>query len=104
MTKHTLKGVIIEQSSPLNLQELAQAVNLKVEIIVEMVEYHLIEPEGNSPKSWQFDDICLKRIKTAASFHRDLEMNLPGIAMALDLLEKIERLEHRLQILERFEE
>ena len=99
-----IKGVLIERSSPLNLDELAQAVHLRAEMIVEMVEYHLLEPEGQSPTNWQFDDINFKRAKIAASFHRDLEVNLQGIALALDLLDKIDRLEQRLKTLKRFEE
>ncbi len=104
MATHIIKGILIERSAPLTLDELAQAVHLRNEIIIEMVEHHLLEPEGQTPDHWQFDDVNLKRAKIAASFHRDLEVNLQGIALALDLLERIERLEQRLQTLERFEE
>lgn len=103
MTKEIITGVIIETSSPLKLDELSQAVDIQHEIIIEMIEHHLIEPEGHSPTSWKFDDVCLKRAKIAASFYRDLEINIPGIAIALDLLDKIEHLEQRLRTLERFE-
>ncbi|MBW5802985.1 chaperone modulatory protein CbpM [Coxiella endosymbiont of Ornithodoros amblus] len=103
MTKQIIKGIIIERSSPLKIDELSQAVHLRREIIIEMVEHHLIEPEGSSPTSWEFDNVCLKRAKIAASFYRDLEINMPGIAIALDLLDKIEYLEQRLRTLERFE-
>lgn len=104
MTKHIIKGIIIEESSPLTLDELSQAVRLRSKVVIEMVEHHLIEPQGDSPTSWKFDSVCLKRAKIAASFYRDLEINMPGIGIALDLLEKIEYLEQRLQTLERFEE
>ena len=98
------KGILIESDTPLDIDELSQAIRLDQGVIIEMVEYHLIEPEGESPDTWQFDDICLKRAKTAASFYRDLEINWPGVAMVLDLLERIETLEQKLRILERFEE
>ena len=99
-----VKGILIERSSPLNLDELAQAIHLRNEMIIEMVEHHLLEPEGQSPTDWRFDDVNLKRAKIAASFHRDLEVNLQGIALALDLLERIEHLEQQLEILKRFEQ
>lgn len=99
-----IKGILIEESSPLSLEELAQALHLRNEIIIEMVEQHLLAPHGQSPDSWQFDNINFKRAKIAASFYRDLEVNMPGIALALDLLEQIEQLQKRLTILERFEE
>ena len=98
-----IKGVLIERSTPLNLDELAQAVHLQTEIIIEMVEHHLLKPEGHAPGSWRFDNINLKRAKIAASFHHDLEINLQGIALALDLLDRIKQLEQQLETLKRFE-
>lgn len=89
-----IEGIIIE-SSPLTLEELSQAVSVEHDFVIEMVEYHLIEPvAGDSPESWEFDDVCLKRAKTAVSFYHDLEINMPGIALALDLLDKIEQLKN----------
>ncbi len=104
MTHKIITGIVIQRESPLTLEELAQAVHLKADIIIEMVEYRLLQPRGKSPENWQFDDICLKRAKTAASFYRDLEINLSGVAIVVDLLERIEQLEQQLRILERFEE
>jgi len=100
----TIKGILIERSAPLTMEELSQALHLKTDLIIDMVEYHLLEPEGRSPESWQFDDLCYKRAKIAASFYHDLEINLQGIALALDLLEKIESLENQLTILKKLTE
>jgi len=98
-----VEGVIIERSRPLSFGELCQAIALRDDLVVEMVEHHLIVPEGQSQQNWQFDDIALKRAKVAANFYHDLGMNFEGIALALDLLEKIERLENRIHKLEKFE-
>ena len=103
MTQQTLKCIIVERSTPLSLKELCEAIHLQTQVVINMVEHQLIEPEGSSPNSWRFDNICLKRAKIAASFYCDLEVNIPGIGIALDLLERIEYLEQRLQTLERFE-
>ena len=92
-----IKGIIIERASPLNFDELCQAIPTREEVMIEMIEYRLIEPiAGESPETWEFDDVCLKRAKTAASFYHDLEINMPGVALALELLDKIERLEKQL--------
>ncbi len=99
-----IKGIIIQHDTPLSLEEIAQAVHAERRIIIEMVEYHLLEPKGKSPSNWEFDDVCLRRAKTAVSFYQDLEINMPGVAMVIDLLERIEVLEQRLRTLERFEE
>lgn len=100
--KKQQKGTV-EQFLSLNLEELCQAVHLHSQVVIEMVEYQLIDPKGSTPNSWRFDNTCLKRAKIAATFYHDLEVNIPGIGIALDLLERIEFLEQRLQTLERFE-
>ena len=99
-----VKGIIIETQTPLTLNELAHAMNIRVEIVVEMVENHLVMPSGKTPEDWAFDDVCFKRVKRAVSFHQDLEINLPGIAMALDLIDKIEHLETQIETLKKLTE
>lgn len=95
MTK-TLTGIVIERSSPLSLEELSQALHIEPDLLIALVEQAVIQPEGNSPTVWRFDSICFKRAKLAVSFHRDLEVNLPGIGLALDLLDQIHELKTQL--------
>lgn len=91
-----VKGVLIDPDELLTLQELCHALQAPEDIIIELVEYQLIEPKGAHQQEWHFDSISFKRAKTAVSFHRDLEVNMPGVALALDLLDQIEEL--RLQL------
>ena len=92
---------MIESSRPLSIEELCEALHIQSPLIVEMVEYELIEPEGQSPEDWRFDSLCLKRARIAANFYRDLEVNLSGISLALDLLDKIELMQSRIDTLEK---
>lgn len=96
-----LSGVIIEKDKSISLEEMASAVYLNRQTIIEMVEYHLLEPEGDAPENWRFDSLCLRRAKIAANFYKDLEINLSGIALALDLLDEIEHLNIRVKALEK---
>lgn len=102
MNQNVLTGIIIDRKALLNLDEIIHASHLTHEIIIEMIDYHVLEPSGHSPETWLFDDLCLKRAKMAASFYHDLEINMAGIALAIDLLEQIDDLESRLHILEQF--
>ncbi len=92
-------GKIIHQEEMLNLAEFCRAIRADQEMISEMIEFNLLEPEGSSIQNWRFDSRCLKRAQIAIRFQRDLEINYQGIALALDLLEQIERLETQLEIL-----
>jgi chaperone modulatory protein CbpM len=93
-----ITGVIIES---LTLEEFSRAVKAKREVIIEMVEYNLFQPEGQRPDEWRFDSISLKKGKIAASFYQDLEVNMQGVALALELMDKIENLQQQLTVFEK---
>lgn len=102
MSKNQLiTEVILEETISLTLEEFSQAIHADKEVIVVMVEYELLKPHGHSPHEWRFDARSLRRGRTAASFYHDLEVNLPGVALALELLDKIENLQHQVEILEK---
>ena len=57
----------------------------------------MLQPSGESPEQWRFSGRSLSRVRVAARLRRDLEINPPGVALALDLLDEIEQLEARLR-------
>lgn len=72
----------------LSLEDICRATQTQPDFVITLIEHNVIEPIG-SRQSWQFDSVCLKRTRIAVSFARDLDINLPGIALALDLLEQL---------------
>lgn len=92
-----ISGVIIESTEPLSFDELCHAVQLQDEILQELIEHQIIQPFGKSRTDWRFDSLCLRRARLAASFYHDLDINLAGIGLALDLLDRIEQLERQLK-------
>lgn len=99
MTKSDLiSGVLIEKKQALTLDEFSRVIKIEREIVIQMVDYHVLEPEGKTPQDWRFDSVAIKRGVRASSFYHDLEVNLPGIALALDLLDKIEDLRQKMNI------
>lgn len=93
-----LSGVLLDDTTALTLAELCRSCAVTSEAVVEMVEYGILEPSGDSPPRWSFHASCLRRVTTARRLQRDLGVNLAGVALALDLLERIERLESRLRV------
>ncbi|MNY74035.1 chaperone-modulator protein CbpM [compost metagenome] len=65
-----------------------------------MLEYEIIQPQNPTEEQWNFDIKQLQRLKTAIRLQRDLEVNLAGVALVLDLLEEMERLKSRTIFLE----
>jgi chaperone modulatory protein CbpM len=93
-----LTGVLLDDSTVVTMTELCQSCVVTSEAVLEMVEYGILEPRGDSPPRWSFRATSLRRVTTARRLQHDLGVNLAGAALALDLLERIERLEARLRI------
>jgi chaperone modulatory protein CbpM len=92
-----LVGTILEEEVVLSLAELCRASRLSAERVIELADEGIVEPIGRRPESWQFRGISLRRIRCAQRLEDDLGVNLAGVALALDLLDEIERLRGRLQ-------
>lgn len=89
------------QSSEISLEELCEICGISPEILDEMLEYQIVFPEGESPEEFVFDMIQLQRAKTALRLQRDLEVNFAGTAIILDMLEELEALRARTELLEK---
>ena len=91
-----LRVEVVDDSLKLSLRELCQDCGVHAETVIELVEYGVLEPRGHSPGQWQFAGRDLVRIKRAMRLRRDLAVNLAGVALSLDLLDEIERLQRQL--------
>ncbi len=102
MSTHTtvLAGVLLDESAELSLEDLSRACGVERMVLVEMVQEGLLEPLDMRTLPWRFPGEALRRTRAALRLQRDLEVNLAGTAMILDLLDEIEQLETRLRRLE----
>jgi chaperone modulatory protein CbpM len=96
MTKKTLSGILLDEHADLSLNDLCRACSQHEEWVIELVEEGVLEPIGNDYKEWAFPAASLQRARAATRLQRDLSINLTGIALALDLMDEIERLRARL--------
>ena len=46
---------------------------------------------------WHFSGAALRRVRRALRLERDLELNLAGVALALDLMDELEQLRNELR-------
>jgi len=91
------EGRVVEEQVQLTLVELCQACSAEEEHVLTWVFEGVLEPAGDSPQDWRFSGESLRRARLALSLSRDLEINPPGVALALDLLDEIAALRARLQ-------
>jgi chaperone modulatory protein CbpM len=98
--QETRVGVLLDESVEFSLSEICSTCHVHAELIVQLVEVGVLEPRGTEPGQWRFPGHALRRIERALNLQRDLEINLAGVALALDLLDEIDQLRSRLRMFE----
>ena len=89
MSQHQFTATIVEEDVHLSLVELCRACRAPEEQIRVWVVEGVLEPIGGSPQEWRFTGPSLRRARLALTLTRELEINPPGVALALDLLDEI---------------
>ena len=92
--------VTVDTTVELTLEELCEAAGISPEFLQELIEYGVIEIPESIPQQ-RFTLMHLQRVRTTQRLQHDLEVNLAGIALILDLMDEREELRQRLQMLER---
>lgn len=88
---------VLDEGLFLGLVEVCTICRIDHQLVFDMVNEGLLSPEGPSPDSWRFDAVAIKRIQITRRLQNDLGVNLPGAALALDLLDELEELRCRLR-------
>jgi len=88
---------ILEEQTQLTLADLCHACAVHAERIIELVDAGVLEPQGREPAHWIFVGTSLHRARMALRLQRDLDIDLAGAALALELLDEIASLKTRLR-------
>jgi len=92
-----LRGSVVEEEVELTTIELVRACRTTEQQIEVWVSEGVLQPSGDSREAWRFRGDSLARMRLATRLMQDLEINAAGVALALDLLERIAELESRLR-------
>ena len=98
--REPLSGILLDETTTLSLDELSGACYVHRETIMALVEEGIIEPLDMRVNEWRFPASQLPRAQTAMRLQQDLEINLAGVALALELLEEMSEMRARLRQLE----
>lgn len=119
----TIPAAVVEEQIEFTLIELSRACSADVEQITALIAEGVIEPTSRAGQAvdaptglsasrattstesmvaqWRFSGSSLRRARLALRLSQDLEVNAPGVALALDLMDEIEELRARLHRLGR---
>lgn len=92
-----LSGAIFEESALLTVKDLSRICAVDERHIVEFVEEGVLDVVEINATEWHFTGTALRRARRALRLERDLEINLAGLALALELMEELERLRGELE-------
>ena len=95
-----VEGVVLDERTLVTVTELTEVCGLSLEQVRSMVSEGMLHPRGAAPEQWHFTGIEVRRTRRALRLQRDLELNLAGAALALDLLDEVEWLRRRVRCLE----
>lgn len=85
-------GEIFDDHAGLNVDELSRLCTVDRAYIMELVDEGVLAVSGGDATDWRFAGAALRRARTALRLQRDLDINLSGVALVLELLEELRRL------------
>ena len=102
MANERTQAEMMDEFVQITLQELCRDCQVNAEYVIELVEFGVVQPrKGRAPREWVFAGDDLVRVKKAERLTRDLDVNLPGVALSLDLIDELRELRRRVDDLQR---
>lgn len=95
-----IEAELLDERACVSASELCRLCSADLASLVEMVEWGLLEAEGERPQEWRFSARALRRAQTALRLQADLGVNLAGAAVIVELLDERGALARRLAQLE----
>ena len=99
------KGLMIiadySSHTSLSLEEFCDICHVTSALLDDFVAYAIIHPPGESRAEWRFNLHELRRVQKALRLQRDLGINLAGAALVLDLLDELNEVRERLEVIEK---
>lgn len=102
MTDTVIHSQLIDDDIYLSMTELCRSCGMSHDTVQAWVLEGVLQPQGEQPQNWRFNGATLRRARVAQQLAQEMDINTPGIALALDLLERIEALQAELNRVSHF--
>lgn len=93
--RQPLSAEVLDERFEIDLVELCRMCGLDEGVVIEMVAEGIIEPLTQTGEVWRFSGVAVTRVLKVQRLQHEFGVNLAGAALALELLEEIERLKQR---------
>lgn len=97
MNKEVMKSLsrkLIIHDDTISIVELCNRCKVSVQQVLAMVDQCIVEPVNtqHSHIRWRFQSTSIYRVNATVRLQEDLDVNLAGAALALELLDEIKEL------------
>ena len=103
-TQQDLLRQLLDEHFEMGFAEFARDCGLARADLVELIHYGVIEPlgagESASEMDWRFTGRSLALARRAARLQSGFDLDAPALALALELIARVEELERRIRELE----
>ena len=99
MHENTLfEGQVMDDRTEISIIQLCRICSVETTMVERLIDEGIIEPVRHEADTLYFSPSSLKRTRVVMSLRTDLGVNLAGAALALELLDRIEKLQSRLNL------
>jgi DNA-binding transcriptional MerR regulator len=89
MTDRTYHIILGHEDDQLTLERVAEYAGLHPELIKRFLDYGLIEPRDQTSEVMLFDAVTVLRVRMIQRVRRDMGVNLAGVGVILDLVDRL---------------
>jgi chaperone modulatory protein CbpM len=97
--KTVIAGVLMDGSASLTFVEVCQTCHISKDDLLNLIEHGFLEQQALL--SQQINEDALAKIQSACRLQEDLGLNIPGVVLAMELLEELVQVREELNILQR---
>lgn len=98
MAKASVPTFEVQIIETITLDELCRLCVVEKQWVTELVVEGILDPAGAEPAAWRFSAVSISRTNIARRLARDLDVNMAGIAVALELISERDALHERLAL------
>ncbi|HEY9459543.1 MAG TPA: chaperone modulator CbpM [Paralcaligenes sp.] len=95
-TVHITESIWLNASDICSFDHLLETSGLTRSDLLDLVEAGIIEPSNQDPDDYLFSSNCIVIARTARRLRDDFELESRGLALALNLIRRADRLEAEL--------
>ena len=88
-----------DNAEEFSLEDICERCLVNARQVISLVEYGVIEPSGKQVSEWRFTSSSYLRIRKALRIQQDLSINESGVALVIELLDRLESANREIEFL-----